>query len=130
MQTILDILKRAGGWHPGLSLKIDNAPFMALVIEALDESGPCSLPALSVARYGEQNGDLMRDPEMCFELGFAGGAHLKPYYWRNDYVGMEQWSRFITDSDYVFHRELFQQHVSFAKIWDRNLRSQGFAEAF
>jgi len=23
----------------------------------------------------------MRDPEMCFELGFAGGAHLSPYYW-------------------------------------------------
>ncbi len=72
----------------------------------------------------------MRDPEMCFELGFAGGAHLSPYYWRNDYVGTEQWSRFITDSDYAFHRALFQQHVSFAKVWDRNLRSQGFAEAF
>jgi len=51
-------------------------------------------------------------------------------YWRNDYVGTEQWSRFTTDSDYAFHRALFQQHVSFAKVWDRNLRSQGFAEAF
>jgi hypothetical protein len=27
MQTILDILKIAGGWNPGLSLTIDNAPF-------------------------------------------------------------------------------------------------------
>jgi len=51
-------------------------------------------------------------------------------YWRNDYVGVEQWSRFITGTDYAFHRALFQQHVSFAKVWDRNLRSQGFAEAF
>jgi hypothetical protein len=33
---------------------------------------------LSVAHYGEQNGDLMRDPEMCFEFGLAGGAHLNP----------------------------------------------------
>jgi len=81
MQTVLDILKRAGGWQPGLSLKIENQPHMSLVIEAMDESGPCGLPALSVAHYGEQNGDLMRDPEMCFELGFAGGAHLSPYYW-------------------------------------------------
>jgi len=64
-----------------LSLKIENQPHMSLVIEAMDESGPCGLPALSVAHYGEQNGDLMRDPEMCFELGFAGGAHLSPYYW-------------------------------------------------
>ena len=29
MQTVLDILKRAGGWHPGLSLKIDNQPYGA-----------------------------------------------------------------------------------------------------
>ncbi len=130
MQTVLDILKRAGGWQPGLSLKIENQPYMCLVIEAMDDSGPCGLPALSIAHYGEQNGDPMRDPEMCFELGFAGGAHLNPYYWRNDYAGVEQWSRFITDSDYVFHRALFQEHVSFAKVWDRNLRFQGFAEAF
>ena len=130
MQTVLDILMRAGGWHPGLSLTIDNTPFMPLVIEALDESGPCGLPALSVAHYGEQNGDLMRDPEMCFEFGQAGGAHLNPFYWRNDCVGVEQWSRFIAGTDYAFHRALFQQHVSFAKVWDRNLRSQGFAEVF
>ena len=130
MQTVLDILKRAGGWHPGLSLKIENQPYMSLVIEAMDESGQCGLPAISVAHYGEQNGDLMRDPEMCFELGLAGGAHLNPFYWRNDYMGVEQWSRFITGTDYAFHRELFQQHVSFAKVWDRNLRSQGFTETF
>ena len=130
MQTVLDILQQAGGWHYGLYLKIDNAPFMELVIEATDESGPCGLPSLSVCHYGKQNDDAMRDPEMCFELGFAGGAHLNPFYWRNDYVGIEQWSRFITGPDYCFHRELFMQHVDFAKVWDRNLRAQGFAEAF
>jgi hypothetical protein len=130
MQTILQILKKAGGWHHGLYLKIENPPFMELVIEATDESGPCGLPAISVAHYGEQNGDLMRDPEMCFELGLAGGAHLNPFYWRNDYVAVEQWSRFITDSNYVFHTELHRQHEEFAKLWDKNLRLQGFAEAF
>jgi len=41
------------------------------------------LPALSVAHYGEQNGDLMRDPEMCFELCLPIGskACLDPFYW-------------------------------------------------
>ena len=67
MQTILDILNKAGGWHHGLYLKIENQPYMSLVIEAMDESGPCGLPAISVCHYGEQNGDPMRDPEMCFE---------------------------------------------------------------
>ena len=131
MQTILDILKRAGGWHPGLSLTIDNTPYMPLIIEALDEPGPCGLPALSIAHYGEQNGDLMRDPEMCFELSFAGGiADLNPFYYRNDYIGCEQWSRFITGTDYAYARLLHRQHVSFARVWDRNLQAQGFLEAF
>jgi len=130
MQTILRILQAAGGWNHGLSLRIDNPPFMSLCIEATDESGPCGLPGLSVAHYGEQNGDLMRDPEMMFEFGLAGGAHLNPFCWRNDYAGIEQWSRIIRDDHYAFHTELHRQHEEFAKVWDKNLRSQGFAEAF
>jgi len=77
MQTLLDILKRAGGWNPGLYLKIENAPYMALVIEATGESGPSGPPPISIAHYGKQNGDLMRAPEMCFELGFVEGPHLE-----------------------------------------------------
>jgi hypothetical protein len=68
MQTILRILTLAGGWKPDLSLRIENPPYLPLSIEALGESGPCGLAALSVAHYSERNGDLMRDPEMCFEL--------------------------------------------------------------
>ena len=130
MQTILAILKKAGGWHPGLYLKIDNPPYTELVIEAMDESGPMGLPALSVAHYGEQNGDLMRDPEMCFELSVDGEAHLDPWYWRNDYVAVEQWSRNVVHDRYVHLVRLHEQHVRFAETWDNNLRLQGFAEVF
>jgi hypothetical protein len=130
MQTILRILQQAGGWHHGLYLKIENPPCTTLVIEAMDESGPCGLPAISVAHYGEQNGDLMRDPEMCFELGFADGPTLDPFYYRNDYVGLEQSSRDIVGTSYVYLGALHQQHERFAKVWDNNLRLQGFAEAF
>jgi hypothetical protein len=130
MQTILRILKAAGGWHHGLSLRIENPPYLPLCIEATDESGPCGLTALSVAHYGEQNGDAMRDPEMMFELGLAGGPHLNPFYWRNDYVGVEQWSRFIHEGQYAYHAVLHRQHEAFAELWDKNLRSQGFPEAF
>jgi hypothetical protein len=130
MKTILAILKLAGGFPPTLYLKIENPPYMALVIEATAEPGPMGLPALSVAHYGEQNGDLMRDPEMCFELGLAGGAHLNPFYYRNDYLGVEQWSRTIVRDHYVYLTSLHEQHERFAKQWDNNLRLQGFAEAF
>jgi hypothetical protein len=130
MDTILRILKAAGGWNHGLYLRIENPPYMALVIEAVDESGPCGLPAISVCHYGEQNGDAMRDPEMCLELGHAGGAHLNPFYWRNDYVAVEQWSRLIQHGLYAYNSELHDQHVKFAKLWDKNLRQQQFFEAF
>lgn len=130
MKTILAILHKAGGWRPNLYVKVENPPYLPLVIEAADESGPLGLPALSVAHYGEQNGDAMRDPEMCFELGFAGGPHLIPYYWRNDYVAVEQWSRNIIRDHYVALLELQKQHEKFAETWDNNLRLQGYAAAF
>ena len=40
-------------------LKVENDPYLPLVIEAW---GGC----VSVAHYYEQNGDLMRDPEIVF----------------------------------------------------------------
>lgn len=132
MQTILQILEKAGGFRPSLYLKIDNAPYMELVIEAIGEPGPLGLPSLSVAHYGEQNGDAMRDPEMCFEIVTAedGSLSLNPWYWRNDYVAVEQWSRNIVDGHYVQLAELHKEHEQFAQMWDRNLLLQGFSKTF
>ena len=132
MKTLLRILEWAGGYRPTLYLKIENPPYMALVIEATPEPGPLNLPAISVAHYGEQNGDLMRDPEMCFELSQPPlcGLALSAYYYRNDYMGVEQYSRFRDENNCVFVPDLYEQHELFAEQWDRNLRDQGFLEAF
>jgi hypothetical protein len=130
MQTVLAILKKAGGSHSGLYLRIENAPYMALVIEATGESGPTGLPVLSIAHYGEQNGDLMRDPEMCFELGSDGEPYLDPLYFRNDYLGVEQWSRNLVRNRYVALTALHEQHKRFAIEWDNNLRLQCFIHAY
>jgi hypothetical protein len=132
MQTILRILERAGGYRPTLYLKIENPPFMALVIEATPEPGPCGLPSISVAHYGKQNGDLMRDPEMCFELSQPPlcSLALASFYFRNDYLGIEQWSRFVRDEQYSVNAELYRQHEEFTRMWDKNIRAQGFLEAF
>ena len=58
------------------------------------------------------------------------GPQLNPYYYRNDYVGVEQWSRNIVRSHYVHLVQLHAQHQRFAKTWDNNLQMQGYAEAF
>lgn len=125
MRTILRILERAGGYRPTLYLKIENPPYMALVIEATPEPGPCGLPSISVAHYGEQNGDLMRDPEMCFELSKPPlcGLAMSSFSFRNDYLGVEQFSRFIREGQYAFHTMLHREHERFAALWDKNLNA-------
>jgi hypothetical protein len=132
MQTILRILERAGGYHRDLHLRIENPPYLPLVIEALPGLGPLGYPAVSVAHYGDLNGDPMRDPEMCFELSKLPLAALElvPYYWRNDYVGIEQYSRRLDGGNYVFVRELYVEHKQFAWRWDSTLRVQRYLEAF
>ena len=132
MKAILRILERAGGYRPTLYLKIENPPYMALVIESVPEPGPLNLPAISIAHYGEQNGDLMHDPEMCFELSMPPlcSLALSSWYFLNDYMGVEQYSRYRDGENYVFLPDLYEQHEQFARQWDRNLRAQGFLEAF
>jgi hypothetical protein len=126
MQTILAILKQAGGWNHGLYLKIENPPHITLVIDAMDESGPRGLSALSVAQYAHG----LAIPEMCFELRLKGGVHLDPFSYRNDFVGVEQSSRGIEGGNYVHIFGLHMQHQRLAQQWDSSLRLQGFVEAF
>ena len=47
MQTMLRILERAGGYRPSLYLRIENPPYMALVIEATPELDRRSSPLSS-----------------------------------------------------------------------------------
>jgi hypothetical protein len=132
MRTVALILMEAGVLRPGFHFRIENLPWMALVIEDLATRGPFGFRAVSVAHYGEQNGDPMRDPEMLFEMELKGGLYrLSPYYWRNDYVGIEQYSRFRDDDGNLLVLMWKERQLSeFADLWDNNLRSQGFVEAF
>jgi hypothetical protein len=132
MRTVSLILMEAGEQEPGFHLHIDNPPWMPLDIEDILTSGPNGLPTISVAHYGKQNGDPMRDPEMLFEVRRERSEYtLDPYYWRNDYLGIEQYSSFRDDGQKLFTLAgLKRQHEQFARTWDANLRAQGYYEAF
>ncbi len=119
--------------HVGTSLKIENQPHMVLCIESIG-SGPRGLPALSVAHYGEQNGDLLADPEMCFEMEIENGVvkEFHPYYFRQDYLGFEQFSVVYHGHDcdnkprYNIDLLMMGGQREFAVLWDKNLADQGY----
>src|SRR5438270_8865956 len=100
-----------------LSVSIPNEPYMRLVIEHIG-TGPRGYPAISVAHYFEQNGDLCQDPEMCFEL-IPHGAHVvyAPYLFQQAIPPIYQ-DVFATGAENV---RLKRQLTSFAQTWDRNL---------
>jgi hypothetical protein len=131
MRTVALILQLAAPLELGFHIKIENEPWMNLVIEDTQELGPNGLPVISVAHYGEQNGDLMCDPEMLFEMEkSATEVMLTPFYWRNDYAGIEQYSVYKVEGQVIVNAKLRLDQLAFARTWDANLRAQGFIGAF
>ena len=57
-----------------------------------------------------------------------GAAKLWPYYFRNDYAGVERWNR-QQEADGSMTCET-RDLESFMEMWDANIHDQGFLEAF
>ncbi len=95
--------------------------------------GPRGLPLISVRHWYTQNGDVMWDPEMTFEVPAAGWE--KPELWgpvtyRQDGLGLNQVAVMREDDGRVFIApSLVRSLKSFMKTWDRNIAEQGFVEA-
>ena len=132
MQVVVNIIDRVGGWRSDLYLRIENPPYLPLVIEALDQSGPLGLPVVSVAHYTTVFGVLKRHPEMRFEveIPLIGEMTLNPYYWRNDFVAVEQSSRIMDCGEYSVLPALYERHVRFAADWSDVLSGQRLSQSF
>jgi hypothetical protein len=119
------------------SIKVEAEGFMPLCIEALGPSPHGEgMIQISVAHYGEQNGDLMRDPDMVFDVNTSEDARLgwvsgnwRPVSFRNDYAGLYQEAVFVQGGQVMVRPGLLKELKTFARIWDRNIKAQGFVEA-
>jgi len=97
MKTIRKIIAELGDieeWAGG-HVKIPNDPYMPLLIEWLGK-GPSDGDLVAVSHTYEQNGDLMRDPEIVF---LVTGDIWTPMSFRNDSVGVYRESMIIEDGD-------------------------------
>lgn len=103
--------------------KVDRSDgtYMPVHIEIIDRSEQYN--HISLAHYGEQNGDAMRDPEMIIALHKESQQFI-PYYYRNDYMGVEQYSVKWMEKGVLMNRRLQADHTTFANQWLRNIAAQ------
>jgi hypothetical protein len=99
---------------------------MRLVIEHVG-TGPRGGELVSVAHYGELNGDAMRDPEIDFEIVAASWCLVSiqmeyTRHYREAVVAGE-------DGEVYVRPALVRGHRRVRRVWDRNLKHQGFVDA-
>lgn len=99
------------------SFKLNNSScYMPLSIEKVEDN------IISLAHYGEQNGDLIADPEMTFLIK---DGSVFPMTFRNDYVGVN-WEHIWIEEDGTikFEKNGLDGAIEFSEIWLNNIKEQ------
>jgi hypothetical protein len=131
MKNVAKIIRARGGLSQlaRQAIRIESEGFMPLSIEHVGPSPQgAGLVLISVTHYSEQNGDLMGDPDVVFDVNretYETGD-WRPVSFRNDYVGSYQEAVFVRDGSVLVWPGLVRELKSFARIWDRNLKEKGF----
>jgi hypothetical protein len=137
MKNVQKIIDLAGGLESGKGLYIENGAYQPLHIERMPSAGPHGHPAFSVGHYYEANGDLVPDLEIRFEVVERPDADKKivkywyPYQITQGPMGVHR-EVYTYDADRkpVGIRLLARREIeSLARLWDRNIKDQGFVKA-
>ncbi|MGE0471626.1 MAG: hypothetical protein AB7L09_24520 [Nitrospira sp.] len=110
------------------AVRITVSGYMPLSVEEIGSSGD-GHRLVSLCHYGEQNGDLMRDPDIVFLFhNLPDGAAAEPVSFRNDYLGIVQAVYRYDETGRGTHMvpSLKQELKEFAESWFANLKDQGF----
>ena len=110
------------------ALRITCEGYMPLSIERIGKDAE-GRELIAISHTGEQNGDLMRDPEIVFALHqWPDGLAAEPLSFRNDYMGFMQEVYVYDDAGKRTHVNTARKAElkSFSSMWFRNLKEQGF----
>ncbi len=110
------------------AVRITVSGYMPLSVEEIGSSGD-GYRLVSLCHYGEQNGDLMRDPDIVFLFhNGPDGVAAEPVSFRNDYLGIVQEVYRYDETGRRTHvvPSLKQELTEFAESWFANLKDQGF----
>ena len=110
------------------AVRITVSGYMPLSVEEIGLSGD-GHRLVSLCHYGEQNGDLMRDPDIVFLFhNLPDGAVAEPESFRNDYLGIvQEVYRYDEMGRRTYVVSSLKQNLNeFAESWFANLKDQGF----
>lgn len=110
------------------AVRITVPGYMPLSVEEIGSSGD-GYRLVSLCHYGEQNGDLMRDPDIVFLFhNVPDGPAAEPVSYRNDYLGIVQDVYQYDEAGRRTHVLPTLKHdlTEFAESWFANLKDQGF----
>lgn len=110
------------------AVRITVSGYMPLSVEEIGIDGE-GHRLVSLCHYGEQNGDLMRDPDIVFMFqDTPSGSIAESVSFKNDYLGLDQEVYRYDDTGTRTHLDttLKSQLREFAQIWLANLNEQGF----
>ena len=117
--------------QPGAHLRINNKPYMPLVIECIGKN------LISVAHYYTQNGDLCADPDVVFLVGCDGEWY--PVEWTTPQMmlmgrvvgGYQRYVEVDAENGTWLKADLRGQRdlAIFCNQWADNIKMQGFVEA-
>ena len=133
MKHVQQMIDQHGGFEAVRTryLRLENPPFMRLVIEVIGGPYPNGAYEVSVAHYSEQNGDAMRDPEITFlVVPSAEGTTWTPLTFENSYLGAYQVVAEVTKEGLIVVKQprAMNDLRDFANQWDINIKQQGFCE--
>ena len=107
----------------GNGRKIDNTngTFMAVHVELVNE---CKLGQIySVTHYYEQEGDLMRDPDMEFIKG-EDGEYYPISFWQDAPLKRDEAVEWEDGEIKEIRPKLQAQLATFANLWMKNIKEQ------
>ena len=107
----------------GNGRKIDNTngTFMAVHVELVNE---CKLGQIySVTHYYEQEGDLMRDPDMEFIKG-EDGEYYPISFWQDAPLKRDEAVEWEDGEIKGIRPKLQAQLATFANLWMKNIKEQ------
>jgi hypothetical protein len=114
-------------------LRLEDEPFLPVCVSRTYDVTLAGkeVPAYSIRHLGEQNGDIMCDPEICFGVFHGKGdtVALVPYSFRNDYVGYA--SNAVEPDTNGYRYDPIEQSdlVDFLHQWASNMKGQGFEQS-